>query len=266
VGIRVGVTGGLGRMGRETVKAVLNAPDLTLVSVIDPKHTGEDVAIPLRLPEPSGVLLTQSLEHGLAGLDVAVEFTRADSVFANAQAIIQAGVRPVIGATGLTPEQMNTLDEQLKAVGLAGLVIPNFAIGAVLMMTFAEKAARYFDHAEIIELHHNQKADAPSGTALKTATLMADAAQQPFGCDNTPEVELLPGARGATAAGGIRIHSVRLPGLVAHQEVICTSPGQMLTLRHDSFDRACYMPGVLLSIRKVMERSPGLTYGLEHLL
>jgi 4-hydroxy-tetrahydrodipicolinate reductase len=164
----------------------------------------------------------------------------------------------------LKPEQLEALRQQLEQLDLGGMVIPNFAIGAILLMKFAKEAAQYFDHAEIIELHHNRKADAPSGTSIKTAQLMSESCAQ-FGTTNQPEKETITGARGATTKAGIHIHSVRLPGLLAHEEVLLGGPGQLLTLRHDSFDRTCFMPGVLLCIKKVVDLS-GLVYGMEEIL
>jgi 4-hydroxy-tetrahydrodipicolinate reductase len=196
--------------------------------------------------------------------DVCVDFTHPDAVFGNAMAMIQAGCRPVIGTTGLSQAQLAELDAALRAKGLGGMVVPNFAIGAVLMMKFAQEAAKYFDHAEIIELHHNKKADAPSGTAIKTAELMRQSQSQ-FGPTNAPEKETITGARGAAGPADIHIHSVRLPGYIAHQEVILGGPGQILTIRHDSMDRACFMPGVALACKKVLGLT-GLVYGLEHIL
>jgi 4-hydroxy-tetrahydrodipicolinate reductase len=264
--IRVVVAGARGKMGLATVKAVLAAPDMALVGALTGNLPAKpvDVSTLVGFP-PSGLLLGADWDAVLPQADVCVDFTHPDAVWANTQHMLRHGVRPVLGTTGLTPDQLQQLHTQLSDQQLGGLMVPNFSIGAVLMMRFAQQAARYFEHAEIVEIHHNRKADAPSGTAIKTAELMAQGQPDGFGRDNGPETELLPGARGAEGAGGVRIHSVRLPGMVAHQEVMLTSPGQLLTLRHDSFDRACYMPGVLLAIRHAMTTT-GLTYGLETLL
>jgi 4-hydroxy-tetrahydrodipicolinate reductase len=264
--IKVAIAGARGKMGLATVKAVLAAPDMDLVAALvsQPVAKPVDVATLVGFP-PCGIHLQTDWSAALAQADVCVDFTTPDAVWQNAQHMLRHRVRPVIGTTGLQSDQLAKLNQQLTAQNLGGLMVPNFSIGAVLMMRFAEQAAQYFTHAEIVEIHHNRKADAPSGTAIKTAQLMAAAQPNGFGQDNAPETELIPGARGATAAGGVRIHSVRLPGMVAHQEVMLTSPGQLLTLRHDSFDRACYMPGVLLAIRYAMQ-SIGLTYGLESLI
>lgn len=264
--IRVAVCGGKGKMGREVVKTVVDDPELTLSGVVDPNAAGESVNDYFGFTTETGTRFDTDLKTLLnrEKPDVCVDFTNPDVVFPNTMAIIEAGCRPVIGTTGLTPEQLAQIDEALKQRELGGMVVPNFAIGAVLMMKFAQEAAKYFDHAEIIELHHNRKADAPSGTALKTAELMRESRQQ-FGTTNSPETETIAGARGAGGPADIHIHSVRLPGYIAHQEVIFGSPGQILTIRHDSMDRACFMPGVALAVKKTMGLT-GLIYGLEHIL
>lgn len=264
--IRVAVCGGKGKMGREVVKMVAQDAELSLAGVVDPNASDETVKAFFDIDVDPALLFDCSLKDMLAREkpDVCVDFTNPEVVFANTLAIIEAGCRPVIGTTGLTAEQLKTIDAALRAQNLGGLVVPNFAIGAVLMMKFAQEAARYFDHAEIIELHHNKKADAPSGTALKTAELMRES-QARFGHTNAPETELIAGARGACGPADIHIHSVRLPGFIAHQEVILGSPGQILTIRHDSMDRNCFMPGVALAVKKSMTLT-GLVYGLEHIL
>ncbi len=264
--IRVAVCGAKGKMGREVVKTVLADDALQLVGVVDPHAQNESVNDSFGVNTADGIRFDTSLTAMLAQArpDVCVDFTNPAVVFDNSMAILEAGCRPVIGTTGLTAEQLETLDVALRHRGLGGMVVPNFAIGAVLMMKFAQEASKYFDHAEIIELHHNKKADAPSGTALKTAELMQEARQR-FGTTNAPEMESIPGARGAQGPADIQIHSVRLPGYIAHQEVIFGSPGQILTLRHDSMDRTCFMPGVALAVKKTMALN-GLVYGLEHIL
>jgi 4-hydroxy-tetrahydrodipicolinate reductase len=265
--IRVVISGATGKMGREAVKTVLNDPALELVGAVARHDAGEDAGLMAGAAQPCGVLLTGHLAETLAAsqADVCVDLTHPEAVFSNTISIIEAGCRPVIGTTGLTPEQLSQVRALLEAKGLGGMVVPNFAIGAVLLMKFAAEAAKYLEYAEIIELHHNRKADAPSGTALKTAELMADARSSGFGLDNAAEKETLPGARGGDGPAGIRIHSVRLPGLVAHQEVLFGGPGQLLTLRHDSLDRSSFMPGIVLCVKRVMTLS-GLVYGMEHIL
>jgi 4-hydroxy-tetrahydrodipicolinate reductase len=264
--IRVGVCGALGKMGREVVKTVIADPQLALAGVVD-SHSRNETLNDIFGPTPiHGMHFDHRLKDFLEREkpEVCVDFTHPDVVFDNVMTMIQAGCRPVVGTTGLSQEQLAKIDGALKQAGLGGMVVPNFAIGAVLMMKFAQEASRYFDHAEIIEFHHNQKADAPSGTAIKTAELM-QRAQAQFGPTNGPEKETIEGARGANGPADIHIHSVRLPGLVAHQEVILGGPGQILTIRHDSLDRTSFMPGVALAVKKVLELN-GLVYGLENIL
>jgi 4-hydroxy-tetrahydrodipicolinate reductase len=264
--IRVAVCGAKGKMGREFVKTILADPELQLAGVVTGTPTSDTVNAFFSTERYPGMGFDTDLHTLLQREtpDVCVDLTHPGVVFENSMTIIQANCRPVIGTTGLTSEQLATLDAELKARHLGGMVVPNFAIGAVLLMKFAQEAAKYFDHAEIIELHHNQKADAPSGTALKTAELMRESRAQ-FGTTNAPEKESIPGARGASGPADIHIHSIRLPGFIAHQEVILGSPGQILTLRHDSMDRACFMPGIALCVKKSLTLS-GLVYGLEKIL
>ncbi|QIZ71112.1 4-hydroxy-tetrahydrodipicolinate reductase [Oxynema aestuarii] len=265
------VNGAGGKMGREVVKAIASSPDLKLVAAVDrnPDYIGRDVGEiagcgPLEIPilndlEGSLGMAVQEKELG-----VMVDFTHPSSVYDNVRSAIAYGIRPVVGTTGLSPQQIQELAEFADKASTGCLIIPNFSIGMVLLQQAAISASKYFDHVEIIELHHNQKADAPSGTAIKTAEMLAELGK-PYNPPSVEESEKLTGARGALAGEGIRIHSVRLPGLIAHQEVIFGAPGQIYTLRHDTSDRACYMPGVLLAIRKVTELKT-LVYGLEKIL
>lgn len=267
--IPVVVNGAAGKMGREVVKAVAAAPDLQLLGAVDRHHLGEDVGLvagcgELEVPiledlQSVLVLATQATIQG-----VMVDFTHPDSVYENTRAAIAYGVRPVIGTTGLTAEQIDDLAAFADKASTGALLIPNFSIGMVLLQQAAIQASQYFDHVEIIELHHNQKADAPSGTALKTAEMLAELGKT-YNPAQVTEQETLPGARGGLGPEQIRIHSVRLPGLIAHQEVIFGAPGQIYTLRHDTSDRASFMPGVLLAIRKVTQLKT-LVYGLEKIL
>jgi 4-hydroxy-tetrahydrodipicolinate reductase len=267
--IRVAVNGACGKMGQTVIKAVQAESDMHVVSATDIMNVGKDIGEIVE-NKPCGVIIEGSLENALekrqpgGGIDVVVDFTNPDMVFTNAKLILEMGARPVIGTTGLKPSEVKELEALSKSRGIACLIAPNFAVGAVLMMMFAQKASKYFSNAEIIELHHNKKKDAPSGTALKTAELMT-AERKSFGQDNCAEVELLAGSRGGTTESGIHIHSVRLPGFIAHQEVICGAPGQALTIRHDSFDRISFMPGVILSIRQVAAHNDFI-YGLENIL
>ncbi|WP_236791742.1 4-hydroxy-tetrahydrodipicolinate reductase [Amycolatopsis sp. GM8] len=241
---RVGVLGAGGRMGATVVRAVEGAADLEVFAALD-----------------AGDALS-----GLEGADVVVDFTHPDAVLDNLRFVVEHGMHAVVGTTGFTEERLATVREWLRAQpGVGVLIAPNFALGAVLAMRFAEQAARFYESVEIVELHHNRKADAPSGTAAHTARLVAQArsaAGLKAGSDTTSsEVD---GARGALI-DDVRVHSVRLPGLVAHEEILFGADGETLTIRHDSLDRASFMPGVLLGVREVPKR-PGLTVGLENVL
>jgi 4-hydroxy-tetrahydrodipicolinate reductase len=241
--IKVGVLGARGRMGAEVVKAVSEAAELELVSALD---------------------LGDSLDQlKTSGAQVVVDFTTPDSVMANLEFLISNGINSVVGTTGFDADRISKLEKLIADNPKVGVLIaPNFAIGAVLMMEFATKAAKYFESAEIIELHHPNKVDAPSGTASRTAELMSKARKE-AGMSAMPDATStsLDGARGASV-GDIPVHSVRLRGLIAHQEVLLGGLGETLTIRHDSLDRAGFMPGVLLGVRKVISQ-PGLTFGLE---
>ena len=236
----VAVLGAKGRMGSEVVRAVAAADDLTLGPGYDVGDTFD-----------------------FAGVDVAVDFTHPSAVMDNLRQCIEAGVHSVVGTTGFDADRLDTLRGWLKGTSVGVLIAPNFGIAAVLMMQFSAAAAKYFESVEIIELHHANKADAPSGTARRTAELVA-AARAGMSAMPDATTQALDGARGALV-DGVHVHAVRLPGLVAHQEVILAGGGESLTLRHDSYDRASFMPGVLLGVRGVAAR-PGLTVGLEHLL
>ena len=242
--IAVGVFGAAGRMGAEVCRAVEAAPDLELVARLD---VGDD-----RTPAEAARVM--------------VDFTHPDAVMDNLSWCIEHGVHAVVGTTGFTEDRLEQLRWALgEAPGVGVVVAANFSVGAVLMMHFAEQAARFYESVEIIELHHPDKADAPSGTATTTARRIAAArraAERPAIPDATTQE--VPGARGADIAG-VRVHGVRLRGLVAHQEVLFGDPGETLTVRHDSFDRVSFMPGVLAAVRAVVDR-PGLTVGIDDLL
>ncbi len=237
---RVAVLGARGRMGSEVVRAVEGADDLELAAALD-----------------AGDVLD------LSGADVAVDFTHPDAVMGNLRSCIDAGVHAVVGTTGFDDARLAEVRSMVEGTSVGVLVAPNFGVAAVLMMQFAASAARFFESVEIVELHHPRKADAPSGTARRTAELVAEARA---GMAPMPDAttSALDGARGADVSG-VRVHAVRLTGLVAHQEVLLGGAGESLTIRHDSYDRASFMPGVLLGVRSVASR-PGLTVGLEHLL
>lgn len=268
--MRVGVIGATGKMGREVCRTVLADPDLTLVAAVDPERAGTPLRELVGADAGSLVVDRDVATLAGAGAEVAVDFTRVGPARASLAWCAEAGIHAVVGTTGFTDDDLEVLRRQFAgpAAGAPNCVLaPNFAIGAVLMMRFAELAAPWFEGAEIIELHHDQKLDAPSGTSLRTAERMAAARQGgpgDFPADRTTTV-LAEGARGGAGPGGVRVHSVRLPGLVAHQEVILGAVGQGLTIRHDSYDRTSFMDGVVLAVKQVAER-PGLTLGLEPLL
>ena len=258
--IRVGVFGAAGRMGRTVCEAVCADPQLHLVAAVDPYHQGLD----LRSVTGVDCDLHMALDGGAladAGATVAVDFTVAAGARENLHWCAANGVHAVVGTTGLGEDDLRELAEVFTTSNC--VVAPNFAIGAVLMMRFAELAAPWFPTAEIIELHHDQKVDAPSGTALHTAERMA-ARSSDWGPDPTTK-QVVEGTRGGVAPGGIRIHSVRLRGLVAHQEVLLGTAGQSLSIRHDSYDRASFMPGVVLAVKSVSSH-PGITVGLDAFL
>jgi 4-hydroxy-tetrahydrodipicolinate reductase len=259
--IKVGVFGAAGRMGTMVCRAVLDDPELELVAAVDPLHADIDLH-QLGIPS-SGVQVARSADALTdAGAEVAVDFTVVDAARSNVEWCAEHGVHAVVGTTGFSDADLAGLRSRFEGSRANAVVAPNFAIGAVLMMRFAELAAPYFETAEIIELHHDQKIDAPSGTAMFTAERMA-AASGDWSEDPTTKV-VLEGARGG-GHGAIHVHSVRLRGLVAHQEVLLGTTGQTLIIRHDSYDRTSFMPGVLLAIRAVRDR-PGLTVGLDALL
>ncbi|NEQ42624.1 MAG: 4-hydroxy-tetrahydrodipicolinate reductase [Leptolyngbya sp. SIOISBB] len=268
--IPVVVNGACGKMGREVIKAIAAAEDMTLVAAIDknPAVLGEDIG-EIAGCGPVEIPVTPDLEAALVqaqseGLAVMIDFTHPNTIYNSVRAAIAYGVRPVVGTTGLSEAQIKDLAEFADKASIGCLIIPNFSIGVVLMQQAAQQAAQYFEHVEIIELHHNQKADAPSGTAIQTAQMLS-APEKSYNPAQVEESEKMTGARGSSTDDGIRIHSVRLPGLIAHQEVLFGAPGQLYTLRHDTSDRACYMPGVLLAVRRVMPLK-SLIYGLDKIL
>ncbi len=268
--IPVVVNGALGRMGREIVKAIADADDMNLVGAVDrkPEAVGQDIGDiagcgPLEIPVTTDLEATLVMAQN-EGNAVMVDVTHPAKIYEQVRAAIAYGVRPVVGTTGLTPQQIMELAEFAEKASVGCLIIPNFAIGVILMQQAALRAAEYFDHVEIIEMHHNRKADAPSGTAVQTAQMLQQV-KSSFNPLQVEETESMSGARGGTTDEGINIHSVRLPGLVAHQEIMFGAAGQVYTLRHDALDRVCFMPGVLLSIRKVLPLK-SLLYGLDKIL
>lgn len=259
--IRVIVHGALGKVGREVVNAVCQEPETKLVGAVDLKAS-QDYLV---LPDGSGkVPISTDLKDILSKsqADVMVDFTIAKATMPAARTAAKKGINLVIGTTGLTAEELKEIEGLSKTDKIGIVVAPNFALGAVLMMHLSKIAGKYMDYAEIIELHHHLKADAPSGTALSTARAMAQARGKPF---SRPPESAKPSKSRGEEVEGVAIHAVRLPGLMAHQEVILGAPGQTLRIRHDTINRECYMPGVLLAIKEVVKH-PGFTYGLDALL
>ena len=248
--INVAVCGSNGKMGKEVVRAVNEDNELTLVAQID-----------IVDGEYSSIKDASAQKK----IDVLVDFTQPKSIYENAQYCLNNGINIVIGTTGLSDEQIANLKSLSEQNKVSCLIAPNFSTGAVLMMMFAKQAAKYFDNAEIIELHHNQKKDAPSGTAVKTALMMSEASEKSFVTGNCPEAETIKGARGDISYSDIHIHSVRMPGYIASQEVLFGSSGQTFKIRHDSMNRECYMPGVLMAVKHVMTK-PEFIYGLENIM
>lgn len=263
--IKVGVVGALGKMGKEVVNAVCKAEDMQLVCAVDVAGVGTDIGL-ASFSKEIGVLVEADLKNALQTKkpDVVIDFTQPSTIYEHVCLFMQEKVKSVIGTTGLNEEQICNLKKMSKKNKVACLIAPNFSTGAVLLMMFAKQAAKYFDNAEIIELHHNQKKDAPSGTAIKTAQLMAESNSN-FTLGNCPETELLTGARGATSDANIHIHSVRLPGYIASQEVIFGSSGQLFKIKHDTMDRSCYMGGILLATRYVFDHNDFI-YGLDNIM
>lgn len=263
--IRVFVAGAGGKMGKEVLRTILNQEDMQLVGASDTRHQGMDIGYMIGAPrlgmDVSGPLEASHLRD--SQVEVLVDFTNPQSVLKNAKCAISAGVIPVLGTTGLDETEISELRELVDREKTGAFIAPNFAIGAILMMRFAQEAAKYFPHVEIVELHHDQKLDAPSGTALKTVDWISEV-RKPMVQGHPNEYEKIAGARGADVEG-VHIHSVRLPGLVAHQEVIFGGLGQALTIRHDAYSRETYMPGVMLAIRKACNLT-NLVIGLENFL
>lgn len=273
--IPVLVSGALGRMGSEVVNSVLNSSDCELVAAIDTnkKNNGENISQLLNLKK-SEVIVSNDLEGSLCSISqdyrnekikpVLVDFTHPDSVYENTRSAIAYGISPVVGTTGLTPSQINDLAIFTQKANIGCAIIPNFSVGMVLLQQAASVAAKFYDNIELIEMHHNQKADSPSGTCIKTAEMIEEYPKK-YNKSLVKETELLKGVRGGVRDSGLNIHSIRLPGLLAHQVVIMGSPGETYTIKHDTIDRKAYMPGVLQAIRKI-GKFDSLIYGLEKLI
>ena len=273
--IPVLVSGALGRMGSEVVNSVLNSSDCELVAAIDTnkKNNGENISQLLNLKK-SDVLVSNDLEGSLCSISqdyrnekikpVLVDFTHPDSVYENTRSAIAYGISPVVGTTGLTSSQINDLAIFAQKANIGCAIIPNFSVGMVLLQQAASVAAKFYDNIELIEMHHNQKADSPSGTCIKTAEMIEEYPKK-YNQSLVKESESLKGVRGGVRDSGLNIHSIRLPGLLAHQVVIMGSPGETYTIKHDTIDRKAYMPGVLQAIRKI-GKFDSLIYGLEKLI
>lgn len=262
--IKIVVAGPRGRMGREAVKLVSETASFELVAVLDRKNNGGNIANLAGFNGMDAPIYTD-IEDCLQNVDadVLVDLTIPETGYLHTKTALQYGVRPVVGTTGFTPEQLEELQQLATDKELGCIIAPNFAIGAILMMKFSQMAAKYLKDVEIIEMHHDQKLDAPSGTGVKTAEMIAENREQKKQ-GHPEEKELIEGARGADFEG-MKIHSVRLPGLVAHQQVLLGGNGELLTLRHDSFNRGSFMSGVKLSVETVMDLKT-LVYGLEHII
>ena len=273
--IPVLVSGALGRMGSEVVNSVLNSSDCELVAAIDTnkKNNGENISQLLNLKK-SDVFVSNDLEGSLCSISqdyrneeikpVLVDFTHPDSVYENTRSAIAYGISPVVGTTGLTPSQINDLAIFTQKANIGCAIIPNFSVGMVLLQQAASVAAKFYDNIELIEMHHNQKADSPSGTCIKTAEMIEEYPKK-YNQSLVKETESLKGVRGGLRDSGLNIHSIRLPGLLAHQVVIMGSPGETYTIKHDTIDRKAYMPGVLQAVRKI-GKFDSLIYGLEKLI
>lgn len=255
--IRIIVAGASGKMGQEVVKLIERTEHFQLAGAVSRTYAGQEVAANSKCY----ATLKEAIEETEA--DVVVDFTSPEMIMNHLQTCCAYRIKPVVGTTGLSEEELNALTIEFKQNQLGGIIAPNFAIGAILMMKFAAQAAKYLPHVEIIESHHDRKLDAPSGTALKTAELITESRKQ-IKQGHPSETEMWQGARGAEYHG-FRIHSVRLPGLVAHQEVLFGGTGQLLTIRHDSLNRESFMPGVQLAVEKVLGLNE-LVYGLENIL
>jgi 4-hydroxy-tetrahydrodipicolinate reductase len=256
--IKVSVSGACGKMGSEVIQEVINNENLELVCAVDKFNIGAEIY--------QNVHVEGDLEAALLNSkpDVVVDFTQPDTIFENVSLYLNMGIKSVIGTTGLAQEQINELKNLSDSKNTGCIIAPNFSTGAILMIMFSKMAAKYFNNAEILEFHHNQKKDAPSGTAIKTAQLMREV-KEDFAQNNCAETETIAGSRGGRADGNIQIHSIRMPGFVASQEVVFGSSGQTLKIRHDSIDRKCYMQGVALAINHVFENNKFI-YGLENIL
>lgn len=258
--MKVAFVGANGKMGRSMIEGLREEKDIQIVGAVDLHAVGEEI-----IPN-SGVIIESDFDEMLRSKnpDIVVDFTSPAAIKEHVQKVLSFKKHMVVGTTGLSAADLEEIDAEARKVGRVVFVAPNFALGAVLMMEFAARAAKYFPNVEVIELHHDQKKDAPSGTAVKTLEMMA-AEREKIAQGQADEVERISGSRGGEYEG-MRVHSVRLPGYVAHQEVIFGGKGQTLTIRHDSMSRESFVAGLLLAIRSIRDLTPGLVYGLENIL
>lgn len=258
--MKVAFVGANGKMGKAMIDGVIKEKDIQIVGATDINAIGREIVA------DSGVFIEGDLEEMIRSKnpDIVVDFTSPETIKENVRRVLSLKKHMVVGTTGLSPADLEEIDAEARRVGRVVFVAPNFALGAVLMMDFAARAAKYFPNVEVIELHHDRKKDAPSGTAVKTLEMMA-AQREKLRQGQADEIERIPGSRGGEYEG-MRVHSVRLPGYVAHQEVIFGSEGQTLTIRHDSMSRESFVAGLLLAIRSIRDLTPGLIYGLENIL
>ncbi|MBR3605305.1 MAG: 4-hydroxy-tetrahydrodipicolinate reductase [Candidatus Gastranaerophilales bacterium] len=260
--IRLGVVGANGKMGTQVVNLAINDKDFELVCAIDKFGAGKQLT--------NNVFVEENFEESLVKRkpDVVVDFTQPSVIYENIKTYIKLGIKSVIGTTGLSKEQVEDIEKMSKESNVGVIIAPNFSIGAILMMEFAARASKYFNNAEIIEYHHNQKKDAPSGTSIKTAQMMMKNNDN-FKLGNCAEVETIPGARGGNynedGKGNIQIHAVRMPGFVASQQVILGADGQVLKIHHDTINRECYMSGVALAVKHIYNNNKFI-YGLENII
>jgi 4-hydroxy-tetrahydrodipicolinate reductase len=266
--IKVAIAGINGRMGKASARLVSSDEDLQMVAAIgrpQAAYVGQDAGI-LTFGSTAGILVSNSIEElpAEAKPDVLLDFSLAEAAFETAKKALERGIRPVIGASGLGEDKISTLSKLAESKGLGAMVVPNFSVGAVLMMEFARQAGAFFENVEIVEMHHTKKVDAPSGTAMHTVAKLAGNERQ-FNKSEVQEKELLPHARGAQGDSGVRVHSLRLPGLISHQEVIFGAPGELLTVRHDSFNTDCFLKGIKLAVVAVVKLDR-LVVGLDKVL
>lgn len=268
--VKVAIAGINGKMGRASVPAIIADPELELVGAFgraDASYVGADIAEMIGSDrKPLGISVSKNLEDCLSASkpDVLLEFTVAGSALEHARLALKKGVRPLIGTSGLVASDFDKLEAWADEAGLGVMVVPNFSVGAVLMIEFAKQAGKHFNHVEVIEMHGTKKVDAPSGTAMYTTRKLAEN-EKSYNLKEVEDHELLKGSRGGASDTGVRVHSLRLPGLISHQDVIFGADGELLSIRHDSFNTNCFLKGILMSI-KATRWLKGLTIGLESLL